>query len=263
MFALLPPAFGYLVAALFGAIVGSFLNVVIHRVPIGQSVVFPHSRCPSCGHVIAFYDNIPILSYIVLGGKCRGCKRHISVRYPAVELLTAVLFLLVAWHDGLIAQAPFDMVFVAALITLVFINADCLLLPNSITYSGLVFALVVRAIIPFLGPTYNFDNLLPTLPPSIGLLAGGVVGAVASGGLIWLIGFIWEKLRGAEVVGYGNIKMQCMVGAYLGWRLALVSLAIALLLGFINVPFFLKRKSVWPAGVFLGVGAIAAMLLGI
>ena len=95
----LPPLFGYVVAGVFGAIIGSFLNVVIHRVPIEQSIVFPNSRCPSCGGVIAFYDNIPVLSYLVLRAKCRHCKEHISFRYPAVELLTAALFIGVAWHD--------------------------------------------------------------------------------------------------------------------------------------------------------------------
>src|ERR1044072_4069667 len=95
--------FGYVVAGFFGAIIGSFLNVVIHRVPLEESIVFPNSRCPSCGAAISFYDNIPIISYAVLRAKCRHCKEHISFRYPAVELLTAVLFITVAWHDGLSA----------------------------------------------------------------------------------------------------------------------------------------------------------------
>src|SRR5215510_15002470 len=106
---LLPPVIGYVIAGTFGAIIGSFLNVVIHRVPLEQSIVFPNSRCPSCGATIAFYDNIPVLSYVALGGKCRGCKERISFRYPAVELLTATLFIGVAWHDGFSAALPFDL----------------------------------------------------------------------------------------------------------------------------------------------------------
>src|SRR5215471_18711711 len=94
----IPPAIGYVVAGVFGAIIGSFLNVVIHRVPREESIVFPNSRCPSCGAVIAFYDNIPVLSYVLLGGKCRGCKSRISPRYPGVEILTGLAFLAVAWH---------------------------------------------------------------------------------------------------------------------------------------------------------------------
>jgi leader peptidase (prepilin peptidase)/N-methyltransferase len=265
---LLPPAFGYLVAGLFGAVVGSFLNVVIHRVPIRKSVVFPHSRCPVCGHLIAFYDNIPILSYIILGGKCRGCKTHISARYPAVELLTAILFVTVAWRDGAIVQAPFDMIFVAAILSLIFINAEYMILPNSITFPGLLFALVVKLVIPLLGHTYYFDNPFAgtsaSLPLSLGLLMGGAIGAIVGGGLIWLFGFIWEKLRGVAVVGMGNVKMQFMVGAYLGWRLTLLSLAIAILVGLISLPLVTNRsnKLALPSGVFLGVGTIAALLMG-
>src|SRR5690349_9263961 len=155
----LPPVLGYIVAGVFGAIIGSFLNVVVHRVPIDESIVFPNSRCRSCGSAIAFYDNIPVLSYIMLGAKCRHCKEHISFRYPAVELLTATLFVAVAWHDGLSAALPFDLVFTAALLSLVFIDAEHMLLPNVITYPGIVFALVARVVIPYLSGTPHFDDL--------------------------------------------------------------------------------------------------------
>src|ERR1044071_59914 len=140
----IPPAFGYVVAGVFGAIIGSFLNVVIHRVPHGKSFVFPNSSCPSCGAAIAFYDTIPVLSYILLGAKCRQCKEHISVRYPAVELLTAVLFVAVAWHDGLSAALPFDLVFTSAILALVFIDAEHKLLPDAIPYPGMAFTLIAR-----------------------------------------------------------------------------------------------------------------------
>src|SRR5262245_25293163 len=127
---LIPPFVGYILAGVFGAIIGSFLNVVIHRVPLEESIVFPNSRCPSCGAVIAFYDNIPILSWVLLGAKCRRCKERISFRYPAVELLTAALFVAVAWHDGPSVALPFDLVFVSALLALVFIDAEHMILPN-------------------------------------------------------------------------------------------------------------------------------------
>src|SRR5215216_7699258 len=119
-----PEIVAYVFVFIFGAIIGSFLNVVIHRVPNEESIVFPNSRCPSCGAVIAFYDNIPVLSYVMLGAKCRKCKEHISFRYPAVELLTAALFVGVAWHDGLSAALPFDLIFASALLALVFIDAE-------------------------------------------------------------------------------------------------------------------------------------------
>src|ERR1044072_4046826 len=129
----LPPVIGYVIAGVFGAIIGSFLKVVIPRVPNEESIVFPNSRCPSCGAAIAFYDNLPVLSYVLLGAKCRKCKEHISFRYPAVELLTALLFVGVAWHDGLSAALPFDLVFASALLALVFIDAEHMILPNVIT----------------------------------------------------------------------------------------------------------------------------------
>src|SRR5256885_9357207 len=146
---LIPPIFTYIIAGTFGAIIGSFLNVVIHRVPREESIVFPNSRCPSCGAVIAFYDNIPVLSYIVLRAKCRRCRERISFRYPAVELLTAAFFVAIAWHDGLSATLPFDLVFLSALLALVFIDAEHMILPNVITYPGIAFALVARITIPY------------------------------------------------------------------------------------------------------------------
>src|SRR5215218_7052151 len=155
----LPPAFGYVIAGVFGAIIGSFLNVVIHRVPVEESIIFPNSRCPSCGAVIAFYDNIPILSYAFLRAKCRNCKEHISFRYPAVELLTAALFIGVAWHDGLSTALPFDLVFASALLALIFIDAEHMLLPNVITYPGIVFAAIARLAIPLLSGSLHFDDL--------------------------------------------------------------------------------------------------------
>src|ERR1041385_9494602 len=140
----IPPAFGYIIAGVFGAIIGSFLNVVVHRVPNDESIVFPNSRCPSCGSGIAFYDNIPVLSYIVLGAKSRHCKEHISFRYPAVELVTAALFVAVAWHAGLSAALPFDLVFTSAILALVFIDAEHKLLPDAITFPGMAFTVIAR-----------------------------------------------------------------------------------------------------------------------
>src|SRR5689334_3284321 len=146
---LVPPVVGYVIAGVFGAIIGSFLNVVIHRVPLEESIVFPNSRCPSCGAVIAFYDNIPVLSYVLLGAKCRSCKEHISFRYPAVELLTAAVFVLVAWRDGFTPALPFDLIFVSALLSLMFIDAMHWYLPDVITFPGMAFAVVARLAIPF------------------------------------------------------------------------------------------------------------------
>ena len=271
----IPPAFGYIVAGFLGAIIGSFLNVVVHRVPIEESIVFPNSRCPSCGASIAFYDNIPILSYIVLGAKCRHCKAHISIRYPAIELLTAALFVVVAWHDGLSAALPFDLIFASALLALVFIDAEHMILPNVITYPGIVFALVARVIIPYLGATPHFDDLpsisqgaLAGMPIWVTSLVGALIGALLGGGSLWLMGWTWEKLRGIEAMGLGDVKMMFMVGAYLGWRLTILTIFVGVLTGsIIGIALMLRQRErnmqmLLPFGVFLGLGAIAALLFG-
>ena len=272
---LVPPVVGYVLAGIFGAIIGSFLNVVIHRVPNEESVVFPNSRCPSCGAVIAFYDNIPILSYAVLGAKCRSCKKHISIRYPAVEALTAALFVAVAWHDGMSVALPFDLVFVSALIALVFIDGELKILPDAITYPGMVFALVARIAIPFLSRTPHFDDL-PSLingplegwPIWLASLGGAVLGALIGGGSLWLMGWVWQKVRNMEAMGLGDVKMMFMVGGYLGWRLTLVTIFIGVLSGsVIGIALMViegryDSKKEIPFGVFLGIGAVAALLFG-
>lgn len=272
---LVPPILGYVFAGILGAIIGSFLNVVIHRVPLEESIVFPNSRCPSCGATIAFYDNVPILSYAVLGAKCRNCKTHISIRYPAVELLTAALFVAVAWHDGMSVALPFDLVFVAALLALVFIDAEHMILPNVITYPGIVFAVVARLVIPFLTGTPHFDDLpslingpFDGLPIWVASLGGALLGALVGGGSLWLMGWIWEKLRGVEAMGLGDVKMMFMVGAYLGWRLTILTIFVGVLSGSIIGVLLMARQRernmqmLLPFGIFLGIGAVVSLLIG-
>ena len=272
---LVPPVVGYIIAGVFGAIIGSFLNVVVHRVPIEESIVFPNSRCPSCGGAIAFYDNIPVLSYIFLGAKCRHCKEHISFRYPAVELLTAALFVAVAWHDGLSAALPFDLVFASALLALVFIDAEHMILPNVITYPGIVFAVVARIVIPYLSGTPHFDDLpslsqgaLAGTPLWVTSLVGALIGALLGGGSLWLMGWTWEKLRGIEAMGLGDVKMMFMVGAYLGWRLTILTIFVGVLSGSIIGVLLMARQRernmqmLLPFGVFLGIGAVFSLLFG-
>lgn len=274
-FNLVPPVFGYVIAGVFGAIIGSFLNVIIHRVPNEESIVFPNSRCPSCGAAIAFYDNIPVLSYAMLGAKCRKCKEHISFRYPAVELLTAALFIGVAWHAGLSAALPFDLVFAAALLALVFIDAEHMILPNVITYPGIAFALIARITIPLLTGTPHFDDIpslshgaLAGMPVWLVSLAGALIGALIGGGSLWLMGWTWEKLRGIEAMGLGDVKMMFMVGAYLGWRLTILTIFVGVLSGSVIGILLMARQGqrnmqmLLPFGVFLGLGAIAALLFG-
>ncbi len=272
---LIPPAIGYILIGIFGVVIGSFLNVVIHRVPREESIVFPNSRCPACGALIAFYDNIPVLSYIALRGKCRGCKEHISVRYPFVELMNGLLFVAVAWHDGLSFALPFDLVFTSALLALVFIDAEHMLLPNAITYPGIVFAVVARLALPYLTGNLHFDDLpsltygvLATSPIWVTSLAGAFLGALIGGGSLWLMGWTWEKLRGVEAMGLGDVKMMFMVGAYLGWRLTILTIFVGVLSGsVIGIVLMARQRQknlqmLLPFGIFLGLGAIAALLFG-
>ena len=265
----------YVIVGVFGALFGSFLNVVIHRVPREESIVLPSSRCPSCGGAIAFYDNVPVLSYLMLGARCRSCKTHISARYPAVEALTAALWLLVAWRDGLSFALPFDLIFVTAITALIFIDAEHMILPNVITYPGIVFSIVARLALPYLMGQPHFDDLpmlmngmLAGMPLWAASLTGAFIGAMVGGGSLWLMGWTWEKLRGIEAMGLGDVKMMFMVGAYLGWRLTILNIFLGVLTGsVIGIGLMLRQgkrnmQLLLPFGVFLGIGAITALLIG-
>jgi leader peptidase (prepilin peptidase)/N-methyltransferase len=257
-----------------GAIIGSFLNVVIHRVPLEQSIVFPNSACPKCQAAIKPYDNVPVISYLILRGRCRNCGVHISARYPAVEALTAILFAAVTWHDGLSFALGFDLVFVASMIALIFIDAEHMILPNVITYPGVLFALITRILVPYLTGPAHFDDLpqllsfMPSLPVWSVSLIGAAIGALAGGGSLWLMGFMWEKLRGVEAMGFGDVKMMFMVGAFLGWRLTILTILLGALTGSIAGILVMYRRGnrdmqmMLPFGIFLGIGSVVSLLFG-
>ncbi len=272
---LIPPPFSYIIAGAFGAIIGSFLNVVIHRLPREESVALPSSKCPSCSTELAFYDNVPVLSYVLLGGRCRSCKTRISPRYPAVELLTAVLFVAVTWRTGVTPALPFDLIFVSALLALVFIDAEHMILPNAITYPGMVFALVARLAIPYLVGAPHFDDIPGLMngpfhgwPVWAVSIVGAFIGALAGGGSLWLMGWLWEKLRGVEAMGLGDVKMMFMVGAYFGWRLTILTIFLGVFSGsFIGIALMIQQgkkdmQMLLPFGIFLGIGSILALLVG-
>jgi len=267
----LPIACAFVAAV--GAIIGSFLNVVIHRIPREQSIVLPSSKCPECRAEIKPYDNIPIISYLILRGRCRSCGVRISPRYPAVEALTAVLFAAVTWHDGLSYALAFDLAFVAAMMALIFIDAEHMILPNVITYPGVLFALLTRLLLPYLVSPAHFDDLpqllaaFPKLPLWAVSLIGSAIGALIGGGSLWLMGFLWEKLRGIEAMGFGDVKMMLMVGAFLGWRLTLLTIMMGALSGSIaGIAVMIKRgrnlQMMLPFGIFLGIGSIISLLFG-
>lgn len=263
----LPNYFIVAAVASLGAIIGSFLNVVIHRVPREESIAFPASHCPSCDTAIRPYDNIPVISWAVLRGRCRSCRAPISARYPAVELLTGALFALTyLLHSGLTLSLPFDLAFVAAIIALVFIDAEHMLLPNVITYPGAALALVARVFVPNLyGVAALGGEHMPAWLLSLG---GAVLGALAGGGFLWLVGWLWERARRVEAMGLGDVKMMFMVGAFLGWPLTFLTIFVGVLTGSLaGVATMLRRgerdmQMLLPFGIFLGLGSLISLLLG-
>ena len=271
----LPLPLACVLLGIFGAIIGSFLNVVIHRVPREQSIVLPESACPSCRAPIKAYDNIPILSFLILRGRCRKCGAGISPRYPGVEALTGLLFAAVTWHDGLSFALAFDLAFTASIVALIFIDAEHMILPNAITYPGILFALITRVAVPYLAGPAHFDDLpqlQALLPPNYPLwlvsLIGAVIGALAGGGSLWLMGFLWERLRGVEAMGLGDVKMMFMVGAFLGWRLTILTILIGAFTGsLVGIAMMVRRgdrnlQTMLPFGIFLGIGSIVSLLIG-
>jgi leader peptidase (prepilin peptidase)/N-methyltransferase len=220
------------------------------------------------------YDNIPILSFMVLRGRCRTCGNPISIRYPIVEALTAILFVLVTIHVGASLALPFNLAFVAALIALIFIDAEHMILPNVITYPGMVFAIIARVAIPYLAGPSHLDDLpgmiqwLPKFPIWGASLTGAALGALIGGGSLWLMGFIWQKLRGVEAMGLGDVKMMFMVGGFLGWRLAILTIFVGVFSGsLIGIAVMMRSgnrnmQMMLPFGIFLGAGAIASLLIG-
>ena len=266
---LLPFPVALVFVTALGAMIGSFLNVVIHRVPREESIVFPNSRCPSCGTAIRPYDNVPVLSWLVLRGRCRSCRSPIAARYPAVEALTAALFALVLLRDGVSIVLLPDLVFVAALVALVFIDAEHMILPDVITLPGFGLALVARVLLPNLeGLGFLTGGALAGWPDWSVSLVGALLGALAGGGTLWLLGWLWERLRGVEAMGLGDVKMMFMVGAYLGWPLTILTLFLAVISGsFVGIALMVWRRDrdmqmLLPFGIFLGTGAVIALLAG-
>jgi leader peptidase (prepilin peptidase)/N-methyltransferase len=236
------------VAAAFGALAGSFLNVCIYRLPIGRSIVWPASACTRCGRPLAWYENVPIASYIALRGRCRSCHEPISLRYPAVEALTAAMFGLGWWFYGPGVLLASRLVLGCALIVLFEIDREHQLLPHAITLPGIA---------------VGFAFSLFTEPGWLSSLIGILVG----GGSLLAVGYTYFWLRHEEGLGMGDFKMLAMIGAFLGWQLTLVTLMMASLVGSIVgvVLIVTKRgglKSALPFGTFLALGAAAAATVG-
>lgn len=269
----MPEIVFFILIFVVGACIGSFLNVVIYRVPNELSLL-PSSRCPNCDNSIKPYHNVPILGWLMLGGKCANCKQPIAWRYPAVELLTALVFVLVYWQVGPTAFLPIAHIFAAAMIALVFIDAEHMILPNVITYPMFVIAIVVRIVYPiafghvFADTTYSPIASLSGWPPWAMSLAAALFGALVGGGSLWLVGAIWKALRGVDAMGLGDVKLLLGVGALLGWRLTLLTIFLGAFTGALaGIAVVLKQKdrdlqTQIPFGIFLGIGSVVSMLFG-
>ncbi len=252
---------------LLGSVIGSFLNVVIHRLPRRESVVFPPSACPACGSRIRPWDNIPILSFLALGGRCRACGGRISPRYPAVELLTALstlaLFLLLGPSVPLLLYLPFTW----ALIALAFIDAEHQILPDRITLPGIALSLLV----PLLGsveriPWGRFPGRLEWKEWAAGVVLGGAVPYLVNEGYR-LSQFRRPPGERIDGMGMGDVKMLAMVGGFLGWKLVLLTLLLGSVLGSLwgLAGVSLSRhgmKHALPFGTFLAVAAFASLTAG-
>ncbi|HCC68682.1 MAG TPA: prepilin peptidase [Nitrospiraceae bacterium] len=249
----------YILIFVIGAIIGSFLNVCIYRIPRGLSIIRPSSYCPSCGKPIRFYDNIPIISYLILQGRCRLCKAKISFKYPLVEFLNALGYAVTLWKFNPLTSMFFAwpslivyLCFVSSLIIITFVDLEHQIIPDRITLPGIPLALLFGSTIlpdPFLRSTFlGFKSSL------IGLLLGG--------GLFYLVAVL---SRGG--MGGGDIKLMAMVGALLGWKGALFATFFGSLTGAI-VGIYLMifkgkgRKSKIPFGPFLAFGAILSLFFG-
>jgi leader peptidase (prepilin peptidase) / N-methyltransferase len=235
-------------AAALGLCIGSFLNVVIYRLPIGQSIVTPPSRCRKCGYLLRWYDNIPVFSWLFLRGRCRKCGVGVSIQYPIVELITGALFVLVVWMTPPGPLLATRLILVCILIALFGIDLEHQILPNAITLPGIAIGVLLSLVAP---PGWR-DALVGVL------LGGGVLYAIAGAYYLW---------RREEGMGMGDVKMLAMIGAFLGWKAVLVTLVLSSFAGaFIGLALMSAQrgnmKYALPFGTFLAIGAIVAMFVG-
>jgi leader peptidase (prepilin peptidase)/N-methyltransferase len=257
-----------ILAFLFGLLIGSFLNVCIYRWPRDLSVVRPRSRCPSCDKTIAWYDNIPLLSYALLGARCRHCRARIPIRYPVVELLTGLCFFYFVWTLGPGVLALKMCVFAALLIALLFCDLEQRILPDELTLGGALAGLAFAVFVP------TPDTTAQTLAWLVGAnltgradwLAESVLGAVLPAAALWLGGWLYEKVRHRQGLGFGDVKFMVMAGSFLGLNGALLTLMLGSLagsvLGYAYIGIARKDPKTFelPFGTFLSAAALAVAI---
>lgn len=238
-----------MIAGLFGALIGSFLNVCIYRLPRQESIAWPGSHCPRCSHPIAWYDNIPILSYFTLAGRCRHCTARIPFRYPLVEILNASGYVGIFWFFGPGWVAVAYSVLYSALLVVAGTDLSHKIIPNAVTFPGIIVGLLFAT------------TILP-----LGFLES-LLGVLVGGGILWLLAWASPYLFGKEGMGGGDIKLLAMIGAFLGWKPALMTIMLGSFLGsLVGVTLIaaqvIKREDYIPFGPFLVCGALVALFFG-
>jgi len=246
----------------FGMLIGSFLNVCIHRLPASQSIVHPRSCCPHCGHLIRAYDNIPVVSYLLLRGRCRDCGAKISARYPLVELLSGAFATMMVIKYGVWPEGVAYFGFIAALLVIIFIDIDHQIIPDEISIPGIHVGFILSFFLPSMSP-----------PESL-------LGYLFGGGLLYTIAVVYQKIRNEEGMGGGDIKLLAMIGAFIGWKGVFFTIFVASLAGTLAAVVqklclimlskktdssdrsssFMKMRI--PFGPFLAIGAITYLFLG-
>jgi len=255
-----------ILAALFGLVIGSFVNVCIHRMPRDESVVWPGSRCPVCRHAIAPYDNIPVLSWLLLQGRCRHCFTRIHWRYPLVEALTGVLFALAFLTWGPTPAALKYMLFSALCVGMLFTDLETRILPDEFTLGGLAAGLVISVLIPQEGTFLAF--FAPSLPTPLASLTDACLGAATGSGALWLVAEAYARVRGREGLGLGDVKMVAMLGAFLGMTGAMAAILIGCVAGSVlGMLWIWRRKQAasqyeLPFGSFLAAAALLVAFRG-
>lgn len=264
LFAVIPIPMQAFLAGFAGLLIGSFLNVCIYRLPRDLSVVRPRSRCPECDRQIRAVDNIPVISYVLLRGKCRACGAAIPARYPLVELLTALLFGWFVYQLGLTLPALRDCVLSALFLALVFTDLETRLLPEPLTVGGIAAGLLFS----FVTPVNDGTARLLGIPEPWRSPVDAVIGAFVPAAVLWFTGWLFEKIRHKQGLGFGDVVMISEAGAFLGLRAAFLVLIVASVAGsVVGLLFiFLRRKDPWsyelPLGSFLGVAGIAVAAFG-
>ena len=252
-----------------GLTIGSFLNVCIYRIPKGKSLIAPRSCCPNCNTPIGWYDNIPVLSYLLLRGRCRTCKTSISIRYPLVELLTGYVFVHLYYvfvqnrHESFCVFICY-IALCCALIISTFVDLELLVIPDEVTLTGIPVALVLSVVCPGLHNAQDTMRIFSlTGIYRLDMLIASLIGMIAGGGLIFLCSVLGKRVFKKDAMGFGDVKLMGMVGGIVGWKLAVAIFFVAPFFGlFMAIPVLLLRKShLIPYGPFLSLATLLCIIM--